>query len=688
MKSHSVRFGLFAALIIFSGTAFETASAQDKSAESNQAEIDAAIAKGYPALVRVHVVATRPSSGRMEKYGGTGSGTIIHPDGYVVTNHHVAGKGTRIWCRLSDKTRVDAELVGTDPQTDLCIIKLNMDQVPEQLRPLPIAKFGDIETIEVGDTVLAMGSPAGVSQSVTIGVVANMEMITPQNSGAMTQDGERVGDLVRWIGHDAVIYFGNSGGPLVNLEGEIIGVNEIGLGSLGGAIPADIASYVVDELIEHQTVKRSWTGIYAQPLLKSFSKSVNGVLVSGVHEESPAAKVGIKPGDVVTAFDDVPIDVKAREHLPLFNRVVLGTPVGKEVNVSILREGKTKTVTLKTEIRSKARGSDIELKSWGVTVRDLTRRSVIRMSRDNVDGVLVSSVSPAGPAADAKPPLRSGDIVLTVGGKSTSTISDLLKASEAVAVTESTSKPSAPVPALVEFERDDKLYATVVEIGKELNASKSSAAEKAWIGLSTQVLTRKLAEALGLKGKKGVRVTQILPGTEAEKAGFEKGDVLLKVDGEVIRAEREKDNGVFKSMIRDYPVDETAEFDIVRSGAATKIKCLLEAAPTDTSEFESYEDESLEFTARELSRANIEEVEARIGVYVETVERAGWAALAGLAGGDIIQEVNDEPISSLENLEQIMDGITERKDEFVVLFVHRSGQTRYIEIHPVWPDKT
>ena len=150
-------------------------------------------------------------------------------------------------------------------------------------------------------------------------------------------------------------------------------------------------------------------------------------------------------------------------------------------------------------------------------------------------------------------------------------------------------------------------------------------------------------------------MTQILPGTEAEKAGFEKGDVLLKVDGEVIRAEREKDNGVFKSMIRDYPVDETAEFDIVRSGAATKIKCLLEAAPTDTSEFESYEDESLEFTARELSRANIEEVEARIGVYVETVERAGWAALAGLAGGDIIQEVNDEPISSLENLEQIMD---------------------------------
>ncbi len=667
-------------------TAPPSGLAQD-APKTNQAEIDAAIAKVYPALVRVHVVATRPSAGRMEKYGGTGSGTIIHPDGYIVTNHHVAGKGTRIWCRLSDKSKVDAELIGTDPQTDLCVIKLNMDQVPQELKPLPIAKFGDVNEIEVGDTVLAMGSPAGVSQSVTIGVVANMEMITPSNATSTTQDGERVGDLVRWIGHDAVIYFGNSGGPLVNLKGEIIGVNEIGLGSLGGAIPADIASYVANELIEHKTVKRSWTGIYAQPLLKSFSKSVNGVLVSGVHEDSPASKVGIKAGDVITSFDGVPIDVKVREHLPLFNRVVLGTPVGEDVEVTILRDGESKTLSMKTEVRSKARGSDVELKSWGVTARDLTRRSVIRMGRDNVDGVLISSTSPAGPAADAKPPILSGDVVLSVGGKPTNTIADLLEASEEIAASADDKKSDGPVPALVEFERNDRLYATVVEIGKELNTSKSAAAEKAWIGLSTQVLTRKLAEAIGLKGKKGVRVTLILPGTEAEKAGFAKGDVLLKIDGEVIRAEREKDAGVFRSMIRDYPVDETAEFEVVRNGEKLMIKCLLEAAPMSTSEFEFYEDQSLEFTARELSRARTNEVEAGKGVYVESVERAGWASLSGLSGGDIIQEVNDTPVNSLDTLEEIMNGITTRRDEFVVLFVHNCGQTRYIEIHPVWSDK-
>jgi len=651
-----------------------------------QAEIDAAIATVYPALVRIHVVATRPSSGRMEKYGGTGSGTIIHKDGYVVTNHHVAGKGTRIWCRLSDKTRVDAELIGTDPQTDLCIIKLDLDQIPESMKPLPVAKFGDINSIEIGDTVLAMGSPAGVSQSVTIGVVANMEMITPGNSSAMKQDGERVGDLVRWIGHDAVIYFGNSGGPLVNLNGEIIGVNEIGLGSLGGAIPADIASDVVDELIERQTVQRSWTGIYTQPLLKSASMSVEGVLVSGVHENSPAAKIGIQPGDVITSFDEVSIDVKAPEHLPLFNRVVLGTPVGKEVKISVDRDGETKIFKLKTELRSKARASDVELKSWGLTARDQTKRSVIAMGREDVDGVLVSSVSAAGPSAAAKPPIRPGDVVLSVDGKPTTTIAELLAVSNEVAVAADTNSKSSndKVLALVEFERNDSLYATVVEIGKEPNVSKSSAAEKAWIGLSTQVLTRKLAEVLGLKGKKGVRVTQILAGTEAEKAGFEKGDVLLKIDGEVIRAEREKDKGVFRSMIRDYPVDETAEFDVVRAGENIKISCLLETAPLETSEFEVYEDEYLEFSARELSRARIKEVEAQKGIYVEKVERAGWASLAGLSGGDIIQEINDTPIESLKRLEEIMDKIGQRKDEFVVFFVHNNGKTRFVEIHPVW----
>ena len=184
---------------------------KNKVDSADQKLIDQAIGKIYPALVRIHVVMEQPKGGRMQKGGGSGSGTIIHPDGYVLTNHHVAGNGTRVWVRLSNKVKVDATVVGTDPQTDLCILKLNMDQIPKDMKPLPVGHFGDFKTLEVGDSVLAMGSPAGVSQSVTLGVVANLEMITPSSMGALKQAGESVGDVVRWIGHDAVIYFGNSG---------------------------------------------------------------------------------------------------------------------------------------------------------------------------------------------------------------------------------------------------------------------------------------------------------------------------------------------------------------------------------------------------------------------------------------------------------------------------------------------
>ncbi|MGI9239256.1 MAG: S1C family serine protease, partial [Verrucomicrobiales bacterium] len=268
-------------LLLMSLVAPAFAQEASPAVSQDQERIDAAIARVYPSLARIHVVSERPRGGRMEKVAGTGSGTIIHEDGFIVTNHHVAGNATRVWVRLSNKEKIDAKVIGTDPQTDLCVIQLNMDQVPDSMKPLPVAEFGDFSTLEVGDTVLAMGSPAGVSQSVTLGVVANLEMIVPNGGGSLRQDGENVGDLVRWIGHDAVIYFGNSGGPLVNLNGEIIGVNEIGLGSLGGAIPADIAKFVTAELIENQRVRRSWSGVLPQPILRS-QDDVGGILVGAV----------------------------------------------------------------------------------------------------------------------------------------------------------------------------------------------------------------------------------------------------------------------------------------------------------------------------------------------------------------------------------------------------------------------
>lgn len=663
------------------GAAESATKAAQGADRTDQAVIDAAITKVYPSLARIHVIMERPKDGRMQKAGGTGSGTIIHEDGYILTNHHVAGNGTRVWVRLSNKLKVDAVVVGTDPQTDLCVIKMNMDQVPEAMKPLPVAKFGDIKTLKVGDTVMSMGSPAGVSQSVTLGVVANMEMIAPGNNSGVVQDGERVGALVRWIGHDAVIYFGNSGGPLVNLRGEIIGVNEIGLGSLGGAIPADIAKYVADELIKNGKVRRAWTGLLTQPRLES-RKGEKGVLTASVIENSPADQAGIQTGDIITHFDGVEVDASAPEHLPIFNRVVLGTPVGKDTEVKFQRSGKSKKVTLKTVERSLARGENVSLDAWGITVRDLTLRSALALKRDNTDGVRVTSLGQSGASASSKPALKPGDIILSVNQQEVLNLEDLMR------VTKERLKGKAEgVDTLVEFERSGQLLATVIELGKEPNQSKSSAAERAWMGVEVQVITRELAKLLGIDGKKGVRITQIIPGTKASEAGFKKGDLLLKMDGQMIRAERERDVDVFDGMIREYPVDEAVVFDVIRSGKEKKIKCDLEPAPKPASEYRKLINKTLECTLREPSRENAKEAEIKEGIFVDSVERAGWASLAGLVGGDVILTIDGKKVTSLEMLEKELVTIEEKRQDYIVLLVKRGKQTRFIEIHPIWKAK-
>ncbi|MFC4992642.1 PDZ domain-containing protein [Rubritalea tangerina] len=642
-------------------------------------QIEKAIAEVYPALVRVHVVMEQPKDGRMQKGQGSGSGTIIHPDGYVLTNHHVAGDGSRVWVRLSNKLKVDAEVVGTDPQTDLCVLKLNMDQIPESMKPLAVGKFGDFSTLEVGEPVLAMGSPAGVSQSVTLGVVANLEMITPNGMGALKQAGETVGDLVRWIGHDAVIYFGNSGGPLVNLRGEIIGVNEIGLGSLGGAIPADIAEYVAKELIEHGEVRRSWIGLYPQPVLKS-AEFQDGVLAAAVVEGSPAAEAGLQPGDVVTHIDGHAVKATAREHLPLFNRVILGTPVGKSIKVGYRRDGKACEAVVVTEERSKAKADDRALREWGITARNLTKRSALRRNLDTTEGVFVSTISKSGPAASAKPAIKPGDRITSVDGKEVASVEEF------GSVTKALLEGCESREAIVEFERGNELLATVVKVGKKPNESHSAAASHAWLGVKTQVLTKELARALNLTGKKGVRVTRVHKGSSAEASGLQKGDVILKVDGAVVAASQERDAKVFEAMVREYDEDAEVQLVVVRGGEELEIECALESSPKKSSEFRKLTNDTFEFTLRELSKANPDEAEVGKGVLVEGLERAGWAALAGLKGGDVIQSINGKLVDSLESIEAELEKIEREQVAHVVLFVKRAKFSRYIEIQPIWQD--
>ena len=222
-----------------------------------------------------------------------------------------------------------AELVGTDPLSDIAVLKLR----PATPRKFPVAAFGDVTKLKVGDRVLALGSPLALSQSVTMGIVSNTEMIMPGMFwpfNRMTLDGEDVGSIVRWIGHDAAIFGGNSGGPLVNMQGEIVGVNEISLG-LAGAIPADLAQEVAEAIMRDGRVKRGWIGLEVQPLLSSSRRRAARSSAARSKARRPPTPAS-SPATCCVKLAGRDVLVRFAEEVPVFNQLVMRLPIGKPVD--------------------------------------------------------------------------------------------------------------------------------------------------------------------------------------------------------------------------------------------------------------------------------------------------------------------------------------------------------------------
>jgi serine protease Do len=645
------------------------------------AAVEAALARVAPSLVRIHVVSIEFQDGRELKRESSGSGTIITPDGHVVTNHHVAGRTRSITCTLASREEIGAELVGTDPLSDIAVLKLN----PASPRRFPAASFGSAATLKVGDRVLALGSPLALSQSVTMGIVSNTEMILPGMFwpfNRMTLDGEDVGSIVRWIGHDAPIFGGNSGGPLVNLAGEIVGVNEISLG-LAGAIPAELAREVAESIIRDGRVSRSWLGLEVQPLLSS-SKATRGGLVGGAIDGSPAAQAGFASGDILLRLAGRDVHVRFAEEVPVFNQLVMRLPIGKPVEATVVRNGTEKTLTVTPIERESADARIRELPLLGITASNLTAWSAKELKRLDRDGVRVRGVRPGGPADEAKPALREDDVIVMIEERPIGGFEALEKDVEAM-----TRDRAERVPAMVAFERAGERLLTVVDLGRPGLEDPGLEARKAWVPISVQVLTRELAERLKLADRTGVRITRVLGGS-AQTAGLKVGDVIIALDGNTIEASQPSDVELFPTLIRQYKIAATVELTIVRDGKELRVPVTLDASPRLPREMKKYEDPNFEFRVRDIAAAD--RTSARIpagqaGVLVDAVREGGWAALGHLADGDVLLTIDNEAMENVEAVQKKMAAIAAAKPRSVVLRVRRGIRTFFVELETGWRER-
>ncbi len=641
--------------------------------------VEQAIGRMRPALVRIHVVSTDYREGRELKMQAVGSGAIITKEGHLVTNHHVAGHGARMVCTLWNREEIQAELVGTDPLTDVAVLKLKPGK-PRQFTP---AVFGDSSEMKVGDTVLAIGSPMALSQSVTLGIISNVEMIMPRMYGpygGFRLDGEDVGALVRWIGHDASIYGGNSGGPLVNLKGEIVGINEIRFG-LSGAIPGNLARGVAEEIIAHGKLTRSWLGIDVQPLFKH-SKAERGVIISGVISDSPASRAGLQPGDLLLNLNGTPTNVRYDEQMPDFMRLVTSLPLGKEVPAVVLRGGQEAKFQLEPIERGELNLKQQELKQWGLTVRNISFLTAKEMKRTNQNGILVTSVRPGGPGGEAKPALDPRDILVEINGAIVNNVKDLTEVTQRI-----TEKKTEPTPVIATFEREARRYLTVVRIGIQEMRDPGLEVTKAWLPVETHVISREIARQLEQPNLKGFYITQVYPNTSAEKAGLKAGDFITAVDDEKLTASGPEHEEEFRALIRQYDVGATVQLAVLRDKTPMKVPVELVRSPKLKREMKKYRNEDFEFTVRDVAFFDVAEEQwkpGQRGALVEEVKSGSWAELGALNAEDLIVEVDGKEVNGVDALKDSMDSIAQQKKEFVVMKVLRGIHTAYLELEPAW----
>lgn len=632
-----------------------------------------------PHVVSILVVREDFEAGEPKLSVSSGSGTVVTSQGHIVTNAHVIDHGRNYRVIFGDGREREATLVGQDSAADLAVL-----QLVDEPTPMPYARFAAADDLHPGETVLAMGAPWGLSNSLSAGVVNNPRrlLVSLFEDEADYEDrldeDSPTGRYYAWIQHDAAIAPGNSGGPLVDLEGEIVGINARGMlfgGDLAFAIPVDEAKAVVAQLIAHGKVRRSSLGLRLRSLRGS--GEIRGVLIHAIDTVGPAARAGLKPGDRLLALDGLALDALQAVDVPAIQRRFAELVPGVAVELRVLSTGQERRVSIIPEPVGRERGRSAAFLPFGIAVQELTRAMSERRRIDVDSGLLITSLRAGGPAATARPPLVAGAVLIRIDGQAVTRVADLDFWREP-------RRPAQPlrVEYLVEGQRR---VSALSPFWGDRTREPLPELPKAWVGIEVQPIPASLAATLDLDAS-GFLITRIYPGSTLGKAGAAVGDLLTTINGQPLDAINDTRDELFAQRVREFEIGERVMFEGLRDGRPQRWLTRLVASPVPVSGLRSTESSLLRANFREMGF--FDRVERKLpldqtGIIVQAVESGGAAGLAHLKAGDVIVRMGTQ---SIDGLDMIRPALLEaaRQSERIPFEIFRHGEARIVHVERRW----
>ena len=648
---------------------------------SNGSQIAIARDAVMPYVVSILNVSESFQQGEPTLSLSSGSGTVITPEGDVVTNAHVVEKGKAFRVVFADGRELPAKLIGTDTLSDLAVLRVQ----PPKPEVFKHAEFASSNDLQAGDTVLAMGAPWGLSNSMSAGVVNNPRRLLVSLFDDEADYEETLGpDLptgryYAWIQHDAAIAPGNSGGPLVDRNGRIVGVNARGMivgGDLAFAIPGPDAARVVEALIKFHRVPRAYLGFRLRSL-----KGTNldhGVMLNAVERGSPADHAGLRAGDVLLSLDGHEVNAPQPIDVPDLQRQIAQMPVDKPVTLAIERDGKRSEVKITTVPYPKDSGTERGFAPFGVSLQELTATMARRRGLDFDDGLLVTGSRPGGPAATARPALQDGDVLRSIDGSPVRKMADLKRWQD---------KPAKVAPLLLGFQREgEDLVATLRPSYGDRSRTPLPELPSAWAGVEVQPVPTSLAPAFGMSGA-GYRVSRVYSGGPLGKAGAKVGDLITTINTTPLKPANDNNSDGFDQAVRELEVGQPVHFGIVHDGKSSDLTVALTPSPTEPSGLKTLQVTKLRVQAREISfydRVARKLPADQIGVVMDSVERGGPAGLAHLRAGDIVVSLGGRQTANLDEFGAAFEAAQKSSTLAIPIHVVRGSEVRILFLDRSW----